>query len=53
MAQDLSMEYSFIFEDIEICIADRRDAWICRDLTIVMSKVSDCLSFHFILRSYR
>ena len=38
VAADLSMEYSYVFRGIEICIADRRDSWICRDLTIVMSK---------------
>ena len=32
------MEYSYVFRDIEICIADRRDAWICRDLTIWLSE---------------
>ena len=35
---DLSMEYSYVFRDIEICIADRRDSWICRELTIWLSK---------------
>ena len=41
MKADLSMEYSYVFRDIEICIADRRDAWICRNLTIWLSKSID------------
>ena len=36
--QDLSMEYSFVFRDIEFCIADRRDYDICMTVTINLSK---------------
>ena len=32
------MEYSYVFRDIEFCIADRRDNNICMTVTINMSK---------------
>ena len=34
------MEYSFVFRDIEFCIADRRDYDICMTVTINLSKLS-------------
>ena len=36
--QDLSSEYSYVFSDIELCIADRRDSGICTTMTIKLSK---------------
>ena len=32
------MEYSYVFRDIEFCIADRRDDNICMTITINLSK---------------
>ena len=38
MASDLSMEYSNRFQDIQVCIRDRRHTNICRFFDIVLSK---------------
>ena len=38
VAKDLSMEYSYTYTDIEICIRDRRDDNICGIWTVQLSK---------------
>ena len=41
--QDLTSEYSYVFNDIVLCIADRRDSGICITMTITLSM------FHYVL----
>ena len=38
VAQDLSMEYSYVYTGIQFCIADRRDSGICTTLTITLCR---------------